>query len=80
MGSSDAADLAGKTPKDIPITADTPTAITIAYKGTVKTQVKPLTVATTATSQLNNVPNKIPIIPPKIVTKTDSIKNSFKFF
>lgn len=41
MGSNFAADLAGKTPKDIPITAETPTAITTAYNGTVKVQANP---------------------------------------
>ena len=78
MGSSFAADLAGKTPKDIPMAAETPTAITIAYKGTVKIQAKPLEVAIIEISQLKTAPNMIPIIPPKTVTKMDSIKNSFK--
>ena len=41
IGSSFAAERAGKTPKEIPIAAETPTAITIAYNGTVKIQVKP---------------------------------------
>ena len=78
MGSSLAADLAGNTPKDIPITAETPTAIITAYNGTVKIHTNPLATATTETNQLNKEPKIIPIIPPKTVTKTASIKNSFK--
>jgi len=62
----------------MPMTAETPKPIPIAYNGKVKVQAKPALVATSVTIQLKNAPNKIPNNPANKVIKTASIKNSCK--
>src|SRR5579872_1657569 len=72
IGSNFAALLAGKTPKPIPMAAETPTAKAIEYNGTLKIQTKPALWAINEINQPKKPPSTTPKKPPITVTKTDS--------